>query len=457
MEEYSQWNNDNTGKFQSNAGHGPPQRRSLPKRQSVHPYSRYMSDFSMPNARGSYKRTDERIKSPCESLNSKQRFINMHRINRCRPEGGKPQKPISKLPQNGVAEQIRRSRESNTFSLIDAQLGKAPMDRVRELYLQVKGISTTAGNAPRTTKKANLSAVHAIVRFRMREYLLDIRDHSRRLLEQTIALQRNEEPSTRQKEIENLYSNLTSFPCSRECCHCERLQIRTERPRSTPVRRMQRPACGNFIMNGAGQQKPSIYQSSISIKTDESVIVPTPHYQQHKMQAVPFGAVSNTSVLTNESSQFSTSDADDFLSSSADNEIPGAFLNDVNLQNEQKTLWSELRPIMESHELKLEDPFEAINPGRLSKRSRIDSNVSRFCNELGLSAIDWSTETDHPIDLTELLLDCHQDDDVNPDRSQSRFSAAEDDNMYSPDTCDSDISQQNQDSMLFVSADIPVN
>uniref|UniRef100_A0A5K3FEV0 Serine/threonine-protein kinase Doa n=1 Tax=Mesocestoides corti TaxID=53468 RepID=A0A5K3FEV0_MESCO len=131
---------------------------------------------------------------------------------------------------HGQAEQLRRSRESTTFALIDNQLSKPPLNQVRDLYLQNRGSVNSSNSGPtRTTKKANLSAVHTIVRFRIKEYLYPLLAHYRRMLDTLFArIYPNYTPSMRDSLASQILGQ-SQLPCSLSCEFCERFKFQLDR------------------------------------------------------------------------------------------------------------------------------------------------------------------------------------------------------------------------------------
>ncbi|KAF5405033.1 hypothetical protein PHET_01515 [Paragonimus heterotremus] len=126
---------------------------------------------------------------------------------------------------HGQAEQLRRSRESNTFALIDTQLSRAPLNQVRDMYLQSRsGFNSSSGNSTaRSTKKVNLSVVHTIVRFRIKEYLRDLQDHVQRLLDRIFSNMFDEYKTEMRNELASKVFGMNRLPCSDDCQFCSDL------------------------------------------------------------------------------------------------------------------------------------------------------------------------------------------------------------------------------------------
>ncbi|KAL7058101.1 hypothetical protein AAHC03_016489 [Spirometra sp. Aus1] len=138
---------------------------------------------------------------------------------------------------HGQAEQLRRSRESTTFALIDNQLSKPPLNQVRDMYLQNRGGSSSSSSTPtRTTKKANLSAVHTVVRFRIREYLLPMIGHMRKMLDILFSSQYPDYNSSVRDVLASQLFGQTQLPCSLSCEFCERFRYQLDR--QTPSRKL---------------------------------------------------------------------------------------------------------------------------------------------------------------------------------------------------------------------------
>uniref|UniRef100_A0A5K4F706 C2H2-type domain-containing protein n=1 Tax=Schistosoma mansoni TaxID=6183 RepID=A0A5K4F706_SCHMA len=143
-----------------------------------------------------------------------------------------PNTANSKSHAHGQAEQIRRSRESITFSLIDSQLSIPPLNQIRDIYLQTRSTCGNSNSTARTTKKTNLSVVHTIVRFRIKEYLIELREHIHRTLDTLFHnLIENYEAKFRDSLATEILG-LSSRLCFPDCDFCSDLLTRDERYRT---------------------------------------------------------------------------------------------------------------------------------------------------------------------------------------------------------------------------------
>ncbi|CAH8632412.1 unnamed protein product [Schistosoma guineensis] len=183
---------------------------------------------------------------------------------------------------HGQAEQIRRSRESITFALIDAQLSIPPLSQVRDMYLQTRSGCGTSNSTARTTKKANLSVVHTVVRFRIKEYLIELREHIRRSLD---TLFYNLVENYDAKSRDTLATEILGLPsrlCSPDCDFCSDLLPRNERCRtqSYDSNRPNKYTSQLLAQMSSTSRSPSPLsirpQISISLPTNETLRSQTP-------------------------------------------------------------------------------------------------------------------------------------------------------------------------------------
>ncbi len=138
---------------------------------------------------------------------------------------------------HGQAEQLRRSRESTTFALIDNQLSKPPLSQVRDLYLQNRVGSSSSNSAPtRTTKKANLSAVHTIVRFRTKDILIPLLAHVRRMVDIYFEATNAACPPGARDALASQCFGVCQLPCSLSCEFCDHFKSQVDR--QIPSRKM---------------------------------------------------------------------------------------------------------------------------------------------------------------------------------------------------------------------------
>ncbi|TGZ56263.1 hypothetical protein CRM22_010189 [Opisthorchis felineus] len=126
---------------------------------------------------------------------------------------------------HGQAEQLRRSRESNTFALIDALLSKPPLSQIRDMYIQTRTASnpSSSHSASRATKKVNLSVVHLAVRFRIKEYLRNLQDYARFLLDTLFSNMFDDYQSGMRNELATKLLGLSRLPCTPQCSFCSEL------------------------------------------------------------------------------------------------------------------------------------------------------------------------------------------------------------------------------------------
>ncbi|CAH8565804.1 unnamed protein product [Schistosoma turkestanicum] len=182
---------------------------------------------------------------------------------------------------HGQAEQIRRSRESITFALIDAQLSIPPLSQVRDMYLQTRSGCGNSSSTARTTKKANLSVVHTVVRFRIKEYLIELREHIRRSLD-TLFYNLVENYDTKSRDtLASEILGLSSRLCSPDCDFCSDLLPRNERRSQTydPSRlNNYPPQLVSQISNSCRSPSPLSSKSPVytPLPSNETVLSQTP-------------------------------------------------------------------------------------------------------------------------------------------------------------------------------------
>ncbi|CAH8504843.1 unnamed protein product [Dicrocoelium dendriticum] len=311
----------------------------------------------------------------------------------------------SRSHSHGQSEQLRRSRESNTFALIDAQLSCLPLSQVRDMYLQSRsGANFSGSSAARTTKKVNLSVVHTIVRFRLKEYLHDIQDHTNFLLDTLLSSTFEDYHPGMRNELASKLFGISRLPCAADCQFCPGLLSRQTRSRRR---------------NRLNER----------FTTDKVPLIVSPCPLDSSVR--PFSSSSSnnstTPMLTasdapSESHDFSPSsnlkdDIDQDLNkierksfSEEDKATPVDILDDLNNikltpgQFYLPTDCSTLEKPLLSYHLNC-DPFE---PKRA--RSRLDSFTLRIVDEFG--ANDWLAEGievgpsgDEPVDLHTLVND----------------------------------------------------
>ncbi|CAH8871575.1 unnamed protein product [Trichobilharzia szidati] len=185
----------------------------------------------------SEKSSHNNSSSPCPSYVSKYSGDSTARNYNSRSHS-RPSRPASgastsntRSLAHGQAEQIRRSRESSTFALINAQLSKPPLSQVRDMYMATRSGSGQANSSARTTKKANLSVVHAIIRCRIKKYLIEVRDYIRRCLDALFShMFENYDIASRDTLASDILG-ISPLPCSPECQYCPEIMQKTEYPR----------------------------------------------------------------------------------------------------------------------------------------------------------------------------------------------------------------------------------
>ncbi|KAK4467448.1 hypothetical protein MN116_009045 [Schistosoma mekongi] len=175
---------------------------------------------------------------------------------------------------HGQAEQIRRSRESITFALIDAQLSMPPLSQVRDMYLQTRSGYGTSNSTARTTKKANLSVVHTVVRFRIKEYLIELREHIRRSLD-TLFCNLVEDYDVKSRDLlASEILGLSSRSCSSDCEFCPELIPRNERSSSSRLH----PTLSTEQLTSACRSPsfPTKLQTCLTVPSNDAVYSHTP-------------------------------------------------------------------------------------------------------------------------------------------------------------------------------------
>ncbi|VEL21900.1 unnamed protein product, partial [Protopolystoma xenopodis] len=157
----------------------------------------------------------------------------LNSVRSANPSASKSNQHKTTNGSQGQSEQIRRSRESTTFALIDSALSKPPLGQIRDMHLQTKSSSNALSSTvpSRTTKKANLSVVHTVVRFRVEEYLIDLREHMHRLLDILFNSASSTYEASNKDHLSDLLG-LSRLPCSSSCELCYRIGHRFDASRS---------------------------------------------------------------------------------------------------------------------------------------------------------------------------------------------------------------------------------
>lgn len=303
----------------------------------------------------------------------------------------------TKSYSHGQAEQLRRSRESTTFALIDAQLSVPPLNQVREMYLQNRNGCYAGSNASaaRTTKKANLSVVHTLVRFRIKEYLIELREHIHKLLDILFSnIVENYDGKSRDALASELLG-LSTAPCSTDCQYCPRLFRRGDRSRSRYNDSYSRapqfhhsqsrdntiiPTLKDELVGSFGHTDLNshfIVDTNVPIESNcPSLTLPLKREFDYDQQIPPVPAL-----------EFEISDESECLQHSA-------------LQN----------PCLEKPLLS----FHISPETKLNKRLRLDSTTLRLANDF--DPVDWSAEDidigplgDDFVDLHNLVTDSNPD------------------------------------------------
>ncbi|KAF8569717.1 hypothetical protein P879_01815 [Paragonimus westermani] len=380
---------------------------------NVHPAARYSAStvpvrnyLSSPDSDG-LSRVES--SSPCSTVTSKYSPDSTTQgCNKYNPTPAKQERgdvPASNRSYaHGQAEQLRRSRESNTFALIDTQLSRAPLNQVRDMYLQSRsGFNSSSGNSTaRSTKKVNLSVVHTIVRFRIKEYLRDLQDHIQRLLDRIFSNMFDEYKTEMRNELASKVFGINRLPCSDDCQFCSDLFDRAKIAKSHSDR----------LVEFRGR----LPQSSFSSPIGNSVR--------------PLSNSSNSSTTPMLSASDIPSDCQDFSPSENkvdrfDADYPSTVVNDFSLpldtiSRELPSDTDAIRLSPNHFEIPLQDPvlekplpsYHMSSDATDSKphsRSRLDSFSLRIVDDFTSS--DWSAEFDfgpcgeEPVDLHTLVND----------------------------------------------------
>nr|CAH8820207.1 unnamed protein product [Trichobilharzia regenti] len=185
----------------------------------------------------SVKSSHDNSSSPCPSYVSKYSGDSTARNYDSRSHS-RPSRPasvastsVTRSQSHGQAEQIRRSRESITFALINAQLSKPPLSKVRDMYMSTRSGSGQANSSARTTKKANLSVVNAIISCRIRKYLIELREYIRRCLDALFSHMFEDYDVSNRDTLAADILGISLLPCSPECEYCPGIMEKTEHPR----------------------------------------------------------------------------------------------------------------------------------------------------------------------------------------------------------------------------------
>nr|CAH8833334.1 unnamed protein product [Trichobilharzia regenti] len=121
------------------------------------------------------------------------------------------------------AAQIRRFQESITFALIDNRLSMPPFSRVRNMHISTRSRNRTSNLSVLHSKKAVLSVVYAIVKFRIKQYLIDLRKHINRSLDTLFSHMFENYDITSRNTLAADILGLSPLLCSRECKHCPKI------------------------------------------------------------------------------------------------------------------------------------------------------------------------------------------------------------------------------------------
>ncbi|TPP58543.1 hypothetical protein FGIG_04881 [Fasciola gigantica] len=310
---------------------------------------------------------------------------------------------------HGQAEQIRRSRESTTFALIDAQLSRPPLNQVRDMYLQNRSGSGTSNNssAARTTKKVNLSVVHTVVRFRVKEYLREVQEHVKRLLDALFGnMFEHYDPSMRSTLASQLFG-IPRLPCTSDCQFCPELL-----------------QCG----------RKSHQSSRNETRSRLSHTGFSPFHNYTRPYSTCSSNTSNTPVLStsdgpSESHDFSPSNKSPEVPIDAIERVPSPKLqfsdsvlsSDEAIQSSHRDTLSERNSVLEKPLLSYHVGPDCFPP-KYTRRTRLDSTSLRLVNEF--DTIDWSAEhidlgpfNDEPVDLHTLVSDAMDPMGLRPEES----------------------------------------
>ncbi|CAL8076071.1 unnamed protein product [Calicophoron daubneyi] len=296
---------------------------------------------------------------------------------------------------HGQAEQLRRSRESNTFALIDAQLSRSPLNQVRDMYLQNRTGCSSGSNssAARTTKKVNLSVVHTVVRFRIKEYLRDVQEHAKRLLD-TLFLNMFEDYDVRMRNtLASQLFGMTRLPCSSDCQFCTDLGFRVDagehaenvRPTYSRLHLDHRTRQNTCPVTGV--LRPSTTPCAVS----KLPALSTSDGSSDSQNPTPSSEDSGPQVSPNEPFQSSDSTSPDCPDEVNVKLSPGQLDSSLDLALE--------KPLLSYH---LNGDQLDLKPG---KRSRLDSTSLRLVNEF--DSTDWTAEGIDFGPCGEELVDLH--------------------------------------------------
>ncbi|XP_018654044.1 hypothetical protein Smp_158740 [Schistosoma mansoni] len=297
---------------------------------------------------------------------------------------------------HGQAEQIRRSRESITFALIDAQLSIPPLSQVRDMYLQTRSGCGTSNSTARTTKKANLSVVHTVVRFRIKEYLIELREHIRRSLD---TLFYNLVENYDSKSRDTLATEILGLPsrqCSPDCDFCSDLLPRNERCRTQ-----------NYDSN-----RQNNYPSQLLAQISSTSRSPSPLSTRPQISiSLPSNDTLRSQTPPDSTASYVGSDNDVF----PDPEPVDSCLSD-NTNALINTRLSQSLFLDSSSVLERPLPSYHINvfDSRNHKRVRLDSTSLRLSNEFDYT--DWAADDidfgpcgEELVDLHSLVFDSSSD------------------------------------------------
>ncbi|TNN09432.1 hypothetical protein EWB00_006325 [Schistosoma japonicum] len=290
---------------------------------------------------------------------------------------------------HGQAEQIRRSRESITFALIDAQLSIPPLSQVRDMYLQTRSGCGTSNTTARTTKKANLSVVHTVVRFRIKEYLIELREHIRRSLD-TLFCNLVEDYDVKSRDmLASEILGLSSRTCSSDCEFCPELVPRNERSSSYRLHPSQNT-----------EQLTSASCRSLSFSTKPQTCLTVPSNDTIHSHTPPDSTASVN--LESNGCQDPAKVVDTCLSDNS-----GALINCRLLQYSFPDSSSLLERPLPSYHINVSD-------SRHQKRVRLDSTSFRLSSEIDNA--DWVADDinfgpcgEEHVDLHSLIFDSSSD------------------------------------------------
>ncbi|OON21125.1 hypothetical protein X801_02983 [Opisthorchis viverrini] len=323
---------------------------------------------------------------------------------------------------HGQAEQLRRSRESNTFALIDALLSKPPLSQIRDMYIQTRTASnpSSSHSASRATKKVNLSVVHLAVRFRIKEYLRNLQDYARFLLDTLFSSMFDDYQCGMRNELATKLLGLSRQPCTPQCRFCSE-SLSGETHTKTGSRHYDCVGQDNVFEAPAPSPDTSVRPSSSSSSNNSTTPMLSgsdAYAELHELSVMEhlvsdpateaLSDVREESAVTSNCALKETGSGPNIKRSPSDHDLPIV----------ESTFE---KPLATSQVFELHEPS--------SVRRRLDSFTLRLCSDF--DNVDWSSSDvglgsygEDPIDLNTLV------NETGPDFLQLRDSLF--DSVYDP-------------------------